>query len=181
MRLIFKFLKDLRKTLLINNNKNLRNSIYIINVFLFFEFLMLSLIESYAVKLLCIFIFSIPQIAFLIECEEAFTLDAYFEICFCITFKIFLIFSKSLNFFELIITIIIINLFDIYYQKKYYINKFDLNQYIISNKKYRKINTFELNFKFLLFGFLLSSIWFLYIANKLNFYFFDEGKINKIS
>ena len=46
----------------------------------------------------------------------------------------------------------------------------------LKNSKLRKLNIFKFYSNFLIAGYLINSLWFAYINDKLEFYFFDESK-----
>jgi len=116
-----------------------------------------------------------PPLIMLFENANFTSVSSLFEMKNFLTIKTLLIFNKNLNFFEILITAVLINIFEVYFIKKYYI-KSDLLGIEIKDKKLRKINQFKLNFHFLLYGYVLSSLWFSFIINKLEFYVFDESK-----
>ena len=91
--------------------------------------------------------------------------------------KLLTILCKNLSFVKITLTAIIFNLFDVYFVKKCYISNDSLDDIEIKDKKIRKINQFRNNFKFLLFGYIINSLWFLFILENLNFHIFDNCKI----
>ena len=123
------------------------------------------------------FIFTVPLLVFLIENEKFLKIDSFFELSTIITIKLLLIFNKSLNFLEVLTSAILLNLFDIFFTKKYYLNNDESLSEETKDKNIRKLNQFRFNFKFLLTGFIINGLWFLTISNNLRFHFLDESNL----
>jgi len=123
------------------------------------------------------FIFTVPLLVFLIENEKFLKIDSFFELSTIITIKLLLIFNKSLNFLEVLTSAILLNLFDIFFTKKYYLNNDESLSEETKDKNIRKLNQFRFNFKFLLTGYIINGLWFLMISNNLRFHFLDESNL----
>ena len=102
-------------------------------------------------------------------------IDSFFELSTIFTIKAFLIFHKSLNYMEILVSALVMNLFDVLFMKKYYINNEESLSEETKDKNIRKLNQFRFNLKFLLIGFVVNSLWFLFITNNLRFHVFDES------
>lgn len=105
-------------------------------------------------------------------------IDSYFELSTIVTMKAFLIFNKSLNYIEILVSAIMLNLFDVFFIKKYYINQNESLSEETKDKNIRKLNQFRFNFKFLLIGLVINALWFLLISSNLKFHVIDESKLN---
>jgi len=124
------------------------------------------------------FIFLVPIFIFLIESENFLKVDSFFELSTLLTIKFLLVFNKTMNFYQIFFSSIFLNLFDIYFMKKYYcISNNDSLEQETKNKNIRKLNEFIFNFKFLMIGYFTNFLWFLYISKNLRFFVFDESKI----
>lgn len=117
-----------------------------------------------------------PPLIILFENPHFTRVNSIFEMKNLMTIKMFVVLNKNLSFFEILISSLLITIFESFFIKKYYI-KSDLLGIEIKDKKLRKINQFKINFKFLLWGHIISTIWFSLIFNKLEFQIFDESKI----
>ncbi len=103
-------------------------------------------------------------------------IDTFFELSTIVTIKAFLIFNRYLTFIEILVSAFVLNLFDVFFMKKYYIESDDSLSEETKDKNIRKLNQFRFNFKFLLIGFMINCLWFLIISNNLRFQFMDESK-----
>ena len=116
-----------------------------------------------------------PPLVIMFENSNFLKVSSIFETRNFISIKLLLVFNKNLSFLEIIVTSLILNVFECYFIKKYYI-KSNILGIEINDKKLRKINEFKMSFKFLVIGYLISTIWFSFIFDKLEFYFFDQSK-----
>ncbi len=93
-----------------------------------------------------------------------------------ITVKILLLFSKKINYFEIIICAVVYNLFSSVFVKKVYIRD-EILGFEIKDKRLKRLNLFKTFLNYSIIGYILNSILFLYMYNKLEFYFLDDGKL----
>lgn len=167
------------KDILFNkSDETLRNIFYLINFIMLIEYLIISYIDNSYAKFAVNFIFFIPIIIFFIENENFMRLQSYFEVSFICTMKLLLTFGKSLNYFEIILTAILLNLFEVRFIKNCYcrLNDEDYLDQGKNNQKLLLINRFRFDFKFLVLGYLINAAWLLYISKRFNFLVFDESK-----
>jgi hypothetical protein len=83
--------------------------------------------------------------------------------------------NKQLNFVQIVITSFIYNLFESLFIKKFYSND-SLLGVEIKDSKLRKMNLFKYYYKSLIMGYLVTTIWFVYIYNRLEFHILDDSK-----
>jgi hypothetical protein len=116
-----------------------------------------------------------PPLVIIFENPIFLKVSSIFETRNFITIKLLILFNKNFNFLEILVTSIVLNIFECFFIKKYYI-KNNLMGIEIKDKKLRKINQFKMNFKLLISGYLIATLWFSFVFNKLEFYFFDQSK-----
>ena len=93
-----------------------------------------------------------------------------------ITIKMLLLFNKSMNYFHMVITAIIYNLFATVFIKKAYIRDESLG-IEIKDKSLKRLNFFKTFFKYSIIGYIMNMFWFIYVYDRLEFYFLDDSKL----
>ena len=115
-----------------------------------------------------------PFLIILLENPSIAYLSSIFEMRILITLKLFIILNKKMNFFQLLISSIIVNMFECYFKKVVYL-KNDLLGAELTDKNLRRTKEFRFNFKLLSLGFLISTCWFYLICDRLEFHFIDDS------
>ena len=192
---IYKSAKDNKKLIPIKNTHKIinyiRNFISILfnnkeqKVFYFFILLIIAeyleyffdtFIDLFSIKFVIFIIFLIPFLIIILDNQFFFELNSYFELNFLIFLKLIILFNKKMNFIEIFFISISANLFEILFIKKIHMNQyyFSLDGYL--DKLSYKINVFESEFNFIIFGFIFNfaTLSYLLINEKLSFFLFDD-------
>ena len=193
---IYKSAKDNKKLIPIKNTHKIinyiRNFISILfnnkeqKVFYFFILLIIAeyleyffdtFIDLFSIKFVIFIIFLIPFLIIILDNQFFFELNSYFELNFLIFLKLIILFNKKMNFIEIFFISISANLFEILFIKKIHMNQyyFSLDGYL--DKLSYKINVFESEFNFIIFGFIFNfaTLSYLLINEKLSFFLFDDA------
>ena len=159
-------------------NKKNNNIRYFFYLFVFIELLYyyIGKISEYVIIKFSIgIIFFIPLIIVMVENESFFKICSLFEFKMLITIIIIIFFNKNMNFIEIFLFSLILNIFEIIFTKKLYINEEYLG-FEIRDRNLLKMNIFQSNFSLLIIGYFCNFIYLYYLncSNKLNFELFDE-------
>ena len=169
---IFNFIKILFNY----NNPKIVLFFFILVFTSYIEFFIDKFIDIFALKFAISILFSIPYLIIILDNESFFKLNSDFELNYLIFLKIIILFNRKMNYFEIIIFSLCANSFQSIYVKKMHVKQyfFTLDGYI--DKLSYKIYVFESEILFIIFGFIINFLSFVYLVkkNKFSFYLFDD-------
>ena len=151
--------------------------------YIFFGFLLASYLELYLgnlsdmliLKFTMSIIFFVPLIIILVEFETFFKVCSLFEINSIFFIKGLVLFSINLSYKEILLFNFLQNSFHSIFVKKLYINTEFLGAEV-KNRQLLKVNVFKSHLLFLIFGYIINTVFLLYLflKGKLTFNVYDD-------
>ena len=173
-KLIYK-IKKFYFSLFNKKNSSIRYIFFILVIITYLELYLGNLSDMLILKFTMSIIFVVPIIILVIEFENFLKACSLFEINSLFFIKGLVLFSQKLSYKDILIFSFLQNFFHCIYVKKLYINTEFLGAEV-KNRTLLKINVFKSHFIFLIAGYVINTIYLLYLFfnGKLTFHIYDE-------